>query len=166
MTTTIGPFTNVPTPGDPIKSDWSQTISTYVAKVPRGYRGVGVGSAGDVGFSASAVDVPGLTVTWNAEAGRVYRTHAIVVVRQNTAVGVLTFAICDSASAVLIQVEQSGAVGSIYTLHATWVETAAATVSTQRKARIYTTAGDATLLGTNNRRGQLMVEDIGLSPPL
>jgi hypothetical protein len=28
---TIGPFTNVPAPGSPIRSDWSQSISSYVA---------------------------------------------------------------------------------------------------------------------------------------
>lgn len=28
---TIGPFTNVPAPGSPIRSDWPQDISTYVA---------------------------------------------------------------------------------------------------------------------------------------
>lgn len=29
MTTTIGPLTNVPVPGDPIRSNWAQSISTW-----------------------------------------------------------------------------------------------------------------------------------------
>lgn len=52
---TIGPFTNVPAPGSPIRSDWPQSISTFVTALPRGLRVRRTKAANESGFGAEAV---------------------------------------------------------------------------------------------------------------
>ena len=48
---TIGPFSNVPAPGSPIRSDWPQSISTFTNKLPRGVYRVITKNTNEGGFS-------------------------------------------------------------------------------------------------------------------
>jgi len=70
---TIGPFTNVPAPGSPIRSDWPQSISDYVAKLPLTQGGAG-------GFTTNASGDVGITFPTAFKAG----TVPVVVICGNT----------------------------------------------------------------------------------
>lgn len=72
----IGPFTNVPAPGSPIRSDWPQDISTYVANhlaaIQPFYQGV-TGAGGTSGGAFANIQTitiparpyPGTVVFWS-----------------------------------------------------------------------------------------------------
>jgi hypothetical protein len=65
--TTIGPYTNVPAPGSPVRSDWPQQLTTDVVNLLLTRVGVGVFAAG---YSVGAGSNP--TLPW---AGEAYDTH-------------------------------------------------------------------------------------------
>lgn len=60
---TIGPFTNVPAPGSPIKSDWPQQITTGVCRVPQRLTGLPVMASGSYAGEVTlcTVTVPSAT---------------------------------------------------------------------------------------------------------
>ena len=70
---TIGPFTNVPAPGSPIKSDWPQSLTNYLwSRYPRGFMGWGTSPSALNGIGNVDTDVPSMAVTLTMKAGRQY----------------------------------------------------------------------------------------------
>jgi len=66
----IGPFTNVPAPGSPIRSDWAQSISTYTAQ----HQPLTLSQVGNGGTSGGAWPVVDVTFGAQPVAG-----HLLVV---------------------------------------------------------------------------------------
>jgi hypothetical protein len=87
MPTTIGPFTNVPAPGDPITSPWAQQLTQWSVDAPRGLRNQAFATAPQIVGMGGWTDLTGLSVPITAVAGRTYRISGIVPVQKKTAAG-------------------------------------------------------------------------------
>ena len=117
MPTTIGPITNVPMPGDPVDNDWAVDLTTFAVNnvsigavaptdpnaelwydtadagvsfpnMPRGLVApYGQLAAAQNGIGAAAVDLAGMTTSFQATSGRNYKlcvTLAITKVAANS----------------------------------------------------------------------------------
>lgn len=82
---TIGPFTNVPAPGSPIRSDWPQSISNFVNTLPAGVLNRANKLSDEGGFGFTEFAVSGLGLTTPATTGRVYTVQFSLRVVQTTA---------------------------------------------------------------------------------
>lgn len=70
---TIGPFTNVPAPGSPIRSDWPQSISTFVNALPFGLYNRATKAATESGFGATEFVIGGIGFTLPTTPSRTYQ---------------------------------------------------------------------------------------------
>lgn len=103
MTTTIGPLTNVPVPGDPIDADWAQDVSqlavdvdTYSKTLPLGIL-ARANASGALSVGVPPTAIPGASVTFTATSTRWYRTTAMIGQLVPTASGWITLYIDDGA---------------------------------------------------------------------
>lgn len=154
---TIGPFSNVPAPGSPIKSDWCQQITQWVVDRPRGLLGVIYGGAATVSIEQ---DVTG-TLTWVADPARYYRVVGSVnAVPQNVSTGFQTLSITDGAgghSRDSVFVVPAGS----YVSHYVEELITGFSGTTVRKLRFACSAGNASIPGGFTSRPQLYVHDLG-----
>ena len=81
MPTTIGPFTNVPVPGDPIRSQWTQDISAYVAKLgtDAARQGVALTQTGQI-YTAGQVG----TLNWDYRSNTSWGSGALLTAPAGT----------------------------------------------------------------------------------
>jgi hypothetical protein len=98
---TIGPFNNVPAPGSPIRSDWTQSISSYVADKVAKLVGFTQFAPGAQSIGAAFTDVAGTAVAFTAVAGHRYRVQAIACVNLSTGPGVVNLALVSGASTIM-----------------------------------------------------------------
>lgn len=101
MPVTIGPFDNVPAPGDPITSAWPQEISTYVNALPRGLIAQQlITTPQSLAAGAAWVDIAGLYVVWNAVTGRMYQITLRCSFKKTTAAGDIFLGLYQGASQI------------------------------------------------------------------
>lgn len=190
MPVTIGPFTDVPAPGDPVASAWAQELTTFavnnitigpnaptdanaelwydtddpgatVPNLPRGLVSYANGPTSDVaGFGTAGAEVSGMTVTWNAEAGRTYKTTMVIAVGLPSATAIISASILNASNSVQRACLISLAVNGYATVSAIDVFKASSTGSQTRKAHIGTNTGTASYIGAFGRHGLIIVEDI------
>jgi hypothetical protein len=144
--------------------DTNVATSSRMNAFPGGVVGYVNGSTttDQTGIAASAVDVTSLSVTFTAEAGRLYRTTVYAVIEQNTATSYATVWIMDgsnnakrASSSVLTATGRA-------TVTVVLLETGL-TGSTTRKARASTTAGTLSILNGSNLTSSIIVEDLGVA---
>lgn len=133
-------------------------------------QGVGISAPGLVGWAErttdytaafpTQADVPGLSVSWTAVAGHVYRTTISMTVTQLTADGGNVIAICDAANGVKRRIAAFGAVNRDTHFTSVLVETGLSGATT-RKVQIYTGSANQTkVTGASAYNPQIVVEDI------
>lgn len=85
---TIGPFTNVPAPGSPIRSDWAQDISTYVTNyLPTIFVTIAtVALSGTIPNSTTPVTIGTVVIPASPYPRTVYVTGSMAVSTAATAV--------------------------------------------------------------------------------
>jgi hypothetical protein len=111
------------------------------------------------GISA-VTDITGLSVTWNAMAGRKYKLTAYMLVIQNTSAGFVDIRLADSSNVVVGQSTFNQA-ASAYATHSPIAILSGLSGSVTYKARAATTAGTINIDVSSTFPGLLLVEDIG-----
>ena len=188
MPITIGPFTDVPAPDDPVASAWAQEITQFAVdditigpappasangelwydttdlgisfpNMPRGFIGRGTQAGAQNGIGTVDTDVTGATVTWTADPARRYRYTARILAQKITSAGDVFAYITDGANARLVGAGQSAGVNGWVSLYIEGIQSGLSG-STTRKLRISTTVATVNL-GTNEYLGNVTVEDIG-----
>ena len=87
---TIGPFTNVPAPGSPIRSDWTQQITTYAVDIEARTAYVVAGVAGPevpMFGGGSAASIATVTIP---SAGNYLALGQVEIVNRGTGIGQVT----------------------------------------------------------------------------
>ena len=134
--------------------------TTALAAMPWGVMGYVNGSTSDQSGISAVADITSLSVAFTAISTRLYKTTVHVVVQQLTSTGVVKLFITDGAGAAAVQRDVTLVANDEATLIACAIETGGSGALT-RKARISTTAGTVTVLGTSTRLSHITVEDIG-----
>jgi hypothetical protein len=167
MPITIGPFTNVPAPGDPIKSDWPQSISNYLwGRYPRGYIGHAYGPSTDTAHT-SGQPIPGMSITWNAKSGRTYLTIINVSIIAGTAGAVIDASVADANNAgTITTIAHCPGANNAVGMTVLDIFTAGADATATRKALASVNTGTITIAGSFGRRGFITVLDIGTGTPI
>lgn len=158
----IPPFTNVPAPGSPIKSDWPQSISNWVAGIPASPPRVSLAPNGDQAMGTGAwLDVWNGGVTFTPIVGHAYRYLWNCVLIKDATPGIVRIALMTSAGAILAQRDKVFAANEYATGTLVWAEVLQSTASVSRKLGIKCEAGNGTIGGTGVYAGVFTVEDIG-----
>lgn len=157
---TIGPFTNVPAPGSPIKSDWPQQITNYVVDAAKGYinhKHLGI----DQTLSTTAVtDLTGMSISFTATPTRRYKWTAKVVASKQTADGQVHIHLTDAgntaidSAAVTLRVGESGTMTLVH-----YESGLSGTITRKLRGQAFTVG--ALINGATSYRCLLLVEDIG-----
>lgn len=159
MPITIGPFDNVPAPGDPITSPWAQELSQYVSDRGRGF--VQPPVYGGALTVTAVVDITG-TITWQAVSNRFYRVRGSVLsVVQNTTQAFVTLSITDGANGPTRESVTIVPAGTYMSHHVEEIVIGASGTTT-RKLRFAASAGNASVPGATTGRPMLTVEDLGV----
>ena len=119
-----------------------------------------LGSTSDQTGITSATDITSLTATWTAISTRLYLVIVQCDVQQVTSAGTAQLDITDGAGSIAKRRDNTLAAGEVHEITAVYQVTGLAGAVT-RKARMSTTAGTVTVLGSTGRSPTLTVIDIG-----
>lgn len=118
------------------------------------------GSSDQSGISA-ITDITGCSVTWTADATRIYKYTAVVDAQKITSANVVSLYITTGANAGVIAGSASLALNEMELMMLTWTETGLSGSQT-RKLRIESSAsGTVTVVNSFSRNAILIVEDVG-----
>ena len=127
---------------------------------PRGVMGYYVSTANSA-FNTVTADVTGTSITFTAEANRLYRALFTCDFSQNTANAITGFYLCDSSNTIIQAIANSISVANGFaqvTLQYLFTTTAG---STTRKIRADTSSGAGTIRGTSGAVYMFSIEDMG-----
>jgi hypothetical protein len=142
-------------------SAWIETDS-MLTKAPRGVMGYVQRTAGNLSIAGASQDITGMTITFNAVAGRLYKATWLVVANK---AGVdrdgSGAQFCKSDNTIVAQVPLvtlSGNYDSNYSASAFFTES---TGSVTYKLRMYSFSGNMTIFANSTQPCVLIIEDIG-----
>ena len=143
-------------------SAWVETVSA-LTKAPRGVMGYVSRTSGDIGsIAGGSQDLTGMSITFNAITGRLYKATWLVVANK---AGVdrdgSGAQFCKSDNTVVAQVPLvtlSGNYDSNYSASAVFTQ---ATGSATYKMRIYSFSGNMTVFSSATKPLVFIIEDIG-----
>jgi len=159
MPTTIGPFSNVPAPGDLLTSAWAQQLTTYAVAGPRGWIGSASPASDQSGIGATMTDVTGMSVAFTADATRRYRTTVVLTCYPTSAAAVVV-QITNAAGGLLRRSFTTvGAANAYMNITVVGVESGISGAQT-RKVQANTSAGTLVIYSATTA-ALIVVEDIG-----
>jgi len=144
-------------------NDAVEKIETYALNLPRGVMGSAKRTAGDVTVTNAFTDVTGMSVTFTAVAGRLYRASWSSSARKETAAGYTQITFADSANAIY-GISIGNALGGQYAnLSGVSLISGLTAGSKTFKLRGIAENNTSTVLANANGPCQLIIEDIGLA---
>lgn len=146
------------------RHDWTDgDIATddRLDALPGGVMGYVVSSTADSGIS-TVTDITGLTVTWTAEAARLYKITVFVQVLQSSSTGLAVVTITDGSNTQKAAAGRTLGAAEYGAMNLTLLETGLSG-STTRKARLTTDAGTVETIGDANDHPLIIVEDVGIA---
>lgn len=150
-------------PADPAVELWFDTdaVAFDVNKLPRGVVGFANGATADsAGIGSTATDIAGMSVSFTAEATRIYKTTVTVCIQNGATVGVPGVIIRNGANGVIRQGSISAVVSQLSTVTMAVTESGLSGAQV-RKASLSTNAGTVIYVGGFSRHGSIVVEDVG-----
>jgi len=126
---------------------------------PWGYIGRNASSTSQTSIS-SETDLTGLSVTWTAVTGRIYRITLQVRVLQNTSTGANEAKITNSANTLQNKSTVSLTAASAFT-HNIFAFVTPSSGSVTYKGRLSTTAGTTDTVLSSTQQAEFVVEDMG-----
>ena len=142
--------------------------SVYTAdqanRFPRGVMGYVQNNTSNATVTGTEADVSGMTVTFTAEANRLYRVTFNCFYLQSDASSRLILVFADSANTAINATQQVNPVASGYgTLSYSYLFGLSSGGSITRKIRAQTTGGTVTIFGSATSTYSLVIEDMGPS---
>jgi hypothetical protein len=128
---------------------------------PRGVMGSVVRTAGNVTLTTALADVTGLSITFTAEANRVYKVTFNSVVQKDATAGSGIFLFTDDLNAVTFEVIDTFNASGYVTVSLNQVLTGLTAGSKTFKIRAFVNATTATLLASGDNKTTFAIEDIG-----
>jgi len=127
---------------------------------PRGVMGYYISTANS-SISTTTADVTGTSLTFTAEANRLYRASFTCDFSQTTANAITGFYLCDSSNTIIQAIANSISVANGFAqVSLVWLFTASAG-SVTRKIRCDTSSGSGTIRGTSGAGYTFSIEDMG-----
>lgn len=117
--------------------------------------------ASNTNVSTTTADMSGLSVTWTAVSGRVYRTSFHGIGSVDTANGYITVSIANSSNGTIQLIRGTGGSSAARFSVSGFVYETGLSGSTTRKARADVNTGNGLLDGATGYPQQIIVEDIG-----
>ena len=142
-------------------SAWVETVSA-LTKAPRGVMGYASRTSGDLAIAGGATDLTGMSITFNAVAGRLYRANWFVVANKaavdRDGSGVILAKSDNTVVAQLALISLSGNITMNYSSSAFFTTS---TGSTTYKLRMYSFSGNMTVSAAPPIPLMFSIEDIG-----
>jgi len=127
---------------------------------PRGVMGYYI-STGNSAISTVTTDVTGTSITFTAEANRLYRATFICDFTLNTANSITGFYIADSANNLLQSIADTVSTANGFSQVTLQLLFTASAGSVTRKVRCDTSAGSGSVRGTSGAVYMFSIEDMG-----
>tara|TARA_R110000868_G_scaffold366734_2_gene629649 strand:+ start:3636 stop:4094 length:459 start_codon:yes stop_codon:yes gene_type:complete len=127
---------------------------------PRGVMGYYI-STGNSAISTTTADVTGTSITFTAEANRLYRATFICDFTLNTANSITGFYIADSANNLLQSIADTVSTANGFSQVTLQLLFTASAGSVTRKVRCDTSAGSGSVRGTSGAVYMFSIEDMG-----
>ena len=127
-------------------------IASAILPLPKGYIARAV--------NAAVVDITGLSVSWFADATRLYKTTLSLFSSQQTAQGVQQITICDGGN-VIKQLHNVTVASGFNESHNLILVESGLSGTVVRKGRANANAGSMTIAGSATYHAFIIVEDIG-----
>lgn len=121
---------------------------------------IGKASGADQAGIAAITDITGATVTWTADATRIYKLTLNVNLQKLTTANNVSTYITDGSNNVKIARSTTMAINDVIAVPLVWTESGISGSQT-RKGRVETATGTVTVTNTFTRNAIMMVEDIG-----
>ena len=158
-----------PIAANPQAEMWYDTADTGISlpNGPRGYVGHAIGPASDYSTtSATAVVVPGTSVTFTAAANRRYKTTINFNLTISSIANQPTVGVCDQFAGFVIngggyRSAIYGSAGATVVIQLTSIETGLSGSITRALAVTASASGTTTVVGSFSRLLLVLVEDIG-----
>ena len=127
---------------------------------PRGVMGYYV-STGNSAISTATADVTGTSITWTAEANRLYRATFVCDFSLNTAGAITGFYIADSSNTLLQSIADTVSTANGFSQVTLQYLFTVSAGSVTRKVRCDTSSGAGTVRGTSGAVYMFTIEDMG-----
>jgi hypothetical protein len=129
-------------------------------RYPRGIMGYYISTANSA-ISTTTTDVSGTSITFTAEANRLYKASFICDYSQTNSNAITGFYLADSANTLIQAIANTISVNSGFAQVSLVYLFTASAGSVTRKMRCDTSAGSGTIRGTSGAVYTFMIEDIG-----
>jgi hypothetical protein len=139
-------------------------LASQQNRFPRGAMGYVVSQSGNLAVTASEADLSGMTLTFTAEAGRLYEVSFNCFYLQSDASSRFIVNFLDGSATVFASTQQVNPVASGYgTFSYSYLFGVATSGSITRKISAQTTGGTLTIFGSSTSPISYVIKDIGLT---